>query len=194
MSLRKNSKLIGLHAFLSPSTYYWLDYDEDKLRASYFNKQQSRRGDELHTYAQQAIKLNVRQADNGTTLSDYINDAIGFRMTPEFPLFYTEDCFGTTDAISFREERWPTGKHQTLRISDLKTGLIPAEMKQLLIYAAIFFFEYGVSPRDVKVILRIYQNDQIEELIPDASDLLMIMSRVKAQAALIAYLRAEEED
>jgi hypothetical protein len=185
MSLRKNSKLIGLHAFLSPSTYHWLDYDEDKLRASYFNKQQSRLGDQLHAYAQQAIELNVKQADNGTTLSSYINDAIGFRMTPEFPLYYSDDCFGTTDAICFR--------NNILRIHDLKTGLIPANMKQLLIYAAIFCFEYKYTPREIKVILRIYQNDDIEELIPTPSELVMIMSRLKTQAELIAHLRAEED-
>lgn len=193
MSLKKNSRLIGLHAFLSPSTYRWLDMDEDKLRASYFNKQQARLGDQLHEYAQKAIELKVKQADNGSTLSTYINDAIGFRMTPEFPLYYSDDCFGTTDAISFREERWKVeGLINTLRISDLKTGLIEADMKQLLIYAAIFCFEYKFNPRDIKIVLRIYQNDAIVELIPDSSDIVMIMSKIRAQAALIAFLREED--
>lgn len=192
MSLKKNTRLIGLHAFLSPSTYRWLDYDEDKLRASYFNKQQARLGDELHAYAQKAIELKVKQADNGTTLSTYINDAIGFRMTPEFPLYYSDDCFGTTDAIGFRQERWADGTFFTLRISDLKTGLIAAEMKQLLIYAGIFCHEYKYNPRDLKIVLRIYQNDAIEELIPDPSEVLMIMSRIKSQATLIARLREED--
>lgn len=192
MSLKKNSRLIGLHAFLSPSTYHWLDKNEDELRSSYFNKQQARLGDQLHEYAQRAIELRVKQADNGSTLSNYINDAIGFRMTPEFPLYYSDDCFGTTDAISFREERWPEGKFLTLRVSDLKTGLIPANMKQLLIYAAIFCFEYKFNPRDIKIVLRIYQNDAIEELLPDPSELVIIMSKIKAQAALIAFLREED--
>ena len=192
MSLKKNTRLIGLHAFLSPSNYHWLDYDEDKLRASYFNKQQARLGDELHAYAQKAIELKVTQADNGSTLSTYINDAIGFRMTPEFPLYYSDDCFGTTDAISFREERWPEGRRLTLRISDLKTGLIAANIKQLLIYAAIFCFEYRCAPRDIKIVLRIYQNDSIEELIAEPSEIMMVMSRIKAQAELIAFLRQED--
>lgn len=192
MSLKKNTRLIGLHAFLSPSNYSWLDYDPDKLRSSYFNKQQARLGDQLHEYAQKAIELKVMQADNGSTLSSYINDAIGFRMNPEFPLYYTDDCFGTTDAISFREERWPEGSRFTLRISDLKTGLIAANMKQLLIYAAIFCFEYRYNPRDIKIVLRIYQNDAIEELIPDPSDIVIVMSKVRAQAAEIARLREED--
>lgn len=192
MSLKKNSRLIGLHSFLSPSTYHWLDYDEDKLRTAYFNKQQARLGDQLHEYAQKAIELKVKQADNGSTLSSYINDAIGFRMTPEFPLCYSEDCFGTTDAISFREERWIDGMFFTLRISDLKTGRIAADMKQLLIYAAIFCFEYKYAPKDIRIVLRIYQNDAIEELIPKASELMIIMSKIKAQASLIAFLREED--
>lgn len=60
----------------------------------------------------------------------YVNDAIGFKMTPEQPLFYSENCFGTADAISYR--------NKLLRIHDLKTGLIPAHMEQLMIYAALF--------------------------------------------------------
>jgi hypothetical protein len=189
MSLRKNTRLIGQHAFLSPSNYHWLDYDEEKLRRVYFQKQQAARGDKLHTFAQQAIELGVRQADNGTTLSTYINHAIGFRMTPEVPLYYSDDCFGTADACGFREEKH-TGF--TLRISDLKTGISPADMKQLKIYAALFCFEYEFSPNKLHIILRIYQNDIIEELIADPADIIMVMSRIKTQAALVAYLREED--
>lgn len=184
MSFNKNSRLVGQHAFLSPSTYHWLDYDEDKLRATYFNKQQTKRGDELHAYAQRAIDLRIKQADNGTTLSMYINDAIGFRMEAEVPLYYSDDCFGTADAVGFRDN--------TLRVSDLKNGVTPANMKQLMIYAAIFCFEYGYVPKDIRIILRIYQNDAIEELVADPADIFMVMSRIKTQAALIAYLREED--
>jgi len=163
-----------------------LDYDEEKLRRVYFQKQQARLGDEYHVYAQRAIDLRIKQADNGTTLSDYINDAIGFRMEAEIPLFYSIDCFGTCDAIGFRDN--------VLRISDLKTGVTPANMKQLLIYAGIFFHEYAqlVAPKDVRVILRIYQNDAIEELQPDFTEILSVMSRIKAQAELVAFLREED--
>lgn len=190
MSLNKNTRLVGHHAFLSPSTYHWLDYDEDKLRAHWFNKKQTDRGDKLHAYAQQAIDLGVKQADNGTTLSMYINDAIGFRMKPELPLYYSDDCFGTADALGIREER----KEIVLRISDLKTGVTPASMKQVLIYAGIFFHEYNTlfKPHQVRTILRIYQNDLIDEFEPDPAELLLVMDRIKTQAALIAYLREED--
>lgn len=184
MSFNANTRIIGKHAFLSPSNYYWLDYDEEKLRATFFSKQQAALGDKLHAFAQQAIELKVRQADNGTTLSMYINDAIGFRMEAEVPLYYSDECFGTADSCGFR--------NNTLRISDLKTGVTPADMKQLLIYAAIFCWEYNINPREIKIILRIYQNDAIEELVPDASEILVVMSKVKTQAALVAYMREED--
>lgn len=190
MSLNKNSRLVGQHAFLSPSTYHWLDYDEDKLRRTFYQRQQAARGDKLHAFAQQAIELGVRQADNGTTLSSYINDAIGFRMEPEIALFYTVDCFGTCDAIGIREEK---GRF-VLRIHDLKTGVSPADMKQLMIYTGIFFFEYAelFDPREVHVILRIYQNDTIQQYEPDPTEILTVMSKIKTQAQLVAYLREED--
>lgn len=184
MSLRKNTKIIGQHAFLSPSSYHWLEYDEEKLRRVWFQRQQAIRGDKLHQFAQQAIELGVRQADNGTTLSMYINDAIGFRMEAEVPLYYSDDCFGTADAACFRDH--------TLRIHDLKTGVTPADMKQLKIYAAIFCLDYKINPRDITIILRIYQNDAIEELIADHADILMVMSTIKTLSALVAYLREED--
>jgi len=190
VNLNRNSKLIGQHAFLSPSNYHWLDYDEEKLRASYFNKQQAAMGDKLHQYAQMAIDLRQKQPDNNTTMSMYVNDAIGFRMQAEVPLFYSVDCFGTADALGIRQER----TQWILRVSDLKTGVSPASMKQPLIYAGIFFHEYGevFKPQDVKVILRIYQNDQVQEFEPDTADIQMVMSRIKTQAALVAYLREED--
>lgn len=192
MSFKKNSKFIGQHALLSPSNYHWLEYDEDKLRRWYFQKQQAVRGDKLHAYAQQAIELGQRQPDNGTTVATYINDAIGHRMTPEVPLYYSDDCFGTADALGFREERWHSVLINTLRVSDLKTGINPAEMKQLKIYAAIFCFEYGLSPLEICIVLRIYQNDAIEELIADEAEILTVMERIKTQAEIVAYLREED--
>lgn len=184
MSFNKNTRIIGQHAFLSPSNYHWLDYDEEKLRRVFFQKQQAKRGDELHAYAQRAIDLRIKQAENATTLSMYINDAIGFRMTAEVPLYYSDECFGTADAVGFRDD--------TLRISDLKTGITPADMKQLKIYAGIFCFEYAYNPNDITIILRIYQNDAVDELIADPADILLVMSRIKAQSQLIAFLREED--
>jgi hypothetical protein len=105
-------------------------------------------------------------------------------MTSEVPLFYSDDCFGTADALGFRSN--------TLRISDLKTGITEASMQQLKIYAALFCFEYEFPPDTIDIVLRIYQNNAIEELIIDPADLYMVMDRIKTQAKLIQYLREEE--
>ena len=193
MNLNRNTKLIGQHAFLSPSNYHWLDYDEDKLTRVFFQKQQAALGDRLHQYAQMAIELKQKQPDNGTTMSRYVNDAIGFRMQAEQPLFYSVDCFGTADALGIRQERQENDRW-VLRVSDLKTGTSATSMKQPLIYAGIFFFEYGelFKPQDVKVVLRIYQNDQVEEWIPDLGDIVGVMSTIRTQAARVAYLREED--
>lgn len=67
------------------------------------------------------------------TLNAYVNDAIGYKMIPEQILFYSDNCFGTADAIVFR--------NGLLRIHDLKTGVIPAHMEQLEVYAALFCLE-----------------------------------------------------
>ena len=98
----------------------------------------------------------------------YINDGVGYKMTTEQPLIYSERIYGTTDAISFREN--------FLRIHDLKTGDKPAHIEQLYIYAALFCLEYGKTygfkPRDLSYECRIYQWDgvTIENPTPDIID------------------------
>ena len=69
-------------------------------------------------------------------------------MTPEQILFYSDNCFGTADAIAFRGD--------LLRIHDLKTGAIPAHMEQLEVYAALFCLEYKIKPADIRMELRLY--------------------------------------
>lgn len=184
MSLKKNTRPIAQHAFLSPSSYHWINDNEDELKRRYYQKQQAVRGDKLHALAHQAIELGVKQAENGTTLSMYVNDAIGFRMESEVQLYYTEDCYGTTDTACFRDN--------VLRIHDLKTGTIVASMMQLKIYAAIFCLQYGMSPLNIEIRLRIYQNDDITEEIADPAEMLMIISQIKAAAYMIARLREED--
>jgi hypothetical protein len=186
MSLNKHTRLIGQHAFLSPSSYHWLDDDEDKLRRRYLSKQQARIGDQRHELAMDLITQRVKLPDNGTTLSMYVNDAIGYRLTPEQHLYYSDECFGKADAVGFR--------NNTLRIFDLKTGLTPADMRQLLIYAGIFCFEYGQNPDQIDIVLRIYQNDAIQEMIADSAEVFMVMDRIKTQSAVIEWMRKVEED
>ena len=184
MSFNRNTNIIGQHAFLSPSTHSWINYDEEKMRRVYFEKQQARLGDKYHAYAQQAIELKLRQPDSNTTVAMYVNDAIGFRMEAEVPLYYSPVCFGTTDAICFRDN--------VLRIHDLKTGKHPADMMQLKIYAALFCHEYKYSPASIRIILRIYQNDERVEEETDPSEILWIMDRIETLSELVTYLREED--
>src|SRR5690349_5801605 len=117
MIFYRHSELEGRHAFLSPSKPAWMNYDLDKLDKTYTTSQAARRGDELHALAHDLIRLGVKLPGKRTTLNLYVNDAIGYRMTPEVALKYSENAFGRADAISFRKNK--------LRIHDLKTGVNP---------------------------------------------------------------------
>lgn len=170
MNFNKHFNLEGKHAFLSASKYHWLNYDEEKLISAYQNNLAVQRGTELHDFARKAIELGIKLPKSKKTLNMYINDAIGFKMTPEQPLYYSNNCFGTADAISFRND--------FLRIHDLKSGATPAHMEQLMIYAALFCLEYSVDPNQIDIELRIYQSDDVIIFNPEASDILAIMDKI----------------
>ena len=123
-----------------------------------------------------AIDLGITQKKTKQTLNMYINYAIGFRMTPEQVLYFSEYCFGTTDAISFRHER---DNGDTLRIHDLKSGEIPAKMDQLRIYTALFCLEYDIKPGDIFIEQRIYQFNDILTENPTPEDILPIMDKIQ---------------
>lgn len=184
MIFNDHSKLAGLHAFLSASKYHWVNYDEDKLSRMYAMATAAQRGTELHDFAHRAIRLGQRLQGNKTTMAMYVNDAIGFRMTPEVMLFYSVNAFGTADAISFSRNK--------LRIHDLKTGESKTSMTQLMIYVAFFCLEYDVKPAMIDIKLRIYQNNDFEELTPDVDDIMHIMETIKRFDNLINEWRMEE--
>lgn len=170
MNFNRHSHLGGLHAFLSPSKISWINYDEEKLNLSYTRYQAVQRGVELHALADDCIRLGVKLPKSKKTLNLYVNDAIGYRMTTEQPLYYSENCFGTADAISFRQN--------ILRIHDLKTGITPGNIHQLEIYAALFCLEYDVKPQTIKIELRIYQDDQVLVHEAHPEDILYIMEKI----------------
>ena len=170
MNFNNHSKLEGQHAFLGASKYHWINYNENKIAESYGNFLAAQKGTTLHEFAAQCIRLGQKLPRSQRTLNMYVNDAIGFRMVPEQILFYSENCFGTTDAISFRDG--------FLRIHDYKSGLIPAHMEQLEIYAALFCLEYNHKPADLKMELRIYQSDEILYHNPTSEDILPIMNKI----------------
>jgi len=184
MNFNKHLNLEGQHAFLGASKYHWVNYDETKLIESYSKFTAAQRGIVLHDFAAQCIRFGQKLPKSRKTLNMYVNDAIGFRMTVEQPLFYSENCFGTADAICFR--------NGLLRIHDYKSGVTPAYMRQLEIYAALFCLEYRVKPSDIDIELRIYQSDEILHHKPTAEDIVPIMDKIITFDKLITKIRAEE--
>lgn len=188
MNFNKHFNLEGRHAFLGASKYSWLNYDDSKLRESYLNQQARYYGTQLHEFASQCIKLGQRLPASHKTLNMFVNDAIGYRMKSEQILYFSDNCFGTADAISFQE------RNKKLRIFDLKTGVTPASMKQLYIYTALFFLEYGFDPYKVSTELRIYQLDDVNIEEPETTDILQIMQQIKDFDAIIRELKEEEPE
>lgn len=182
MRFNNHWKVEGKHAFLGASKYHWIRYDLDKMRRIWENKFKSEEGTRKHALAAFCIRERVRLEDNGSTLSTYVNDAIGFRMTPEQVLFYNDDCFGTADAICFRQG--------ILRVHDLKTGIHPGSPDQIMIYFALFCLEYEINPYDIEMIGRIYQSDEILEFIGEPDVVTNIMNTVKEFTKEIDTMRA----
>lgn len=170
MLFNPHSRLVGQHAFLSASKYHWTNYDEDKLDRAYIRMLAAKRGDELHAFAHNAIRLGIRLPETPSTLNLYVNDCIGYRMSSEQILYYSDNCFGTADAIGFRQN--------TLRIYDLKTGVTPTSSRQLEVYAALFCLEYRYRPFDIEIELRIYQSDEVRSYVGDPDSIVHIMDRI----------------
>lgn len=163
-------RLEGAHAFLAPSKYAWVGYDEEKLEGVYSTWKLSQLGTELHELAANLIDLRVKLPKNTKTLNMYVNDGIGYRMHTEVCFFYSFNCFGTADTALF--------SNNLLRIHDYKSGKTLASMQQLRIYAALFCLEYSYSPRDIDIELRIYQLDQVMIEVPEPEDILYIMDKI----------------
>ena len=184
MNFKKHSSLEGKHAFLGASKYHWINYDDDKLIESYSKFQATLNGTILHDFACQCITLGQKLPKSQKTLNMYVNDAIGFKMKPEQVLYYSDNCFGTADAIVFR--------NNLLRIHDLKTGVTRAHMEQLEIYAALFCLEYMVKPETIEMELRLYQNDEVIYHNPDPKDIRAIMNHIVHLDQLLSDFEAEE--
>ena len=184
MNFLKHSNLEGQHAFLGASKYHWINYDPEKVAASYRNYLATLKGTELHDFAARCIKLGQKLPKSKKTLNMYVNDAIGYRMTPEQVLYYSDNCFGTADSISFKDG--------LLRIHDLKTGVTPAHMEQLEIYAALFCLEYKIKPADIDIELRIYQSDDIMIFNPTVEDIVPIMDKIITSDKIISKIKTEE--
>ena len=91
MNFNRHSNLEGQHAFLGASKYHWIFYDEAKV-AEYFKRSlAAQKGTELHAFAAQCIRLRQKLPKTRKTLNMYVNDAIGYRMTPEQILYFSQN-------------------------------------------------------------------------------------------------------
>lgn len=184
MRFRKHSHLEGQHAFLSPSQYHWINYDEDKLRFRYKTLKAALEGIEQHRYAAICIEERIVQDDETTTVGLYINQCIQYRMKSEMVLFYSPNSFGTVDAIAYR--------YRILRISDLKTGVSRTSEWQLYVYAALFCLEYGMDPFSMRGIeLRIYQDGSCRPYIGNPAVIKDIMDKIEKFDGILNDLREE---
>lgn len=184
MNFVKHSDLEGQHAFLGASKYHWINYDEAKVAEYYTNLLAKEKGTKLHEFAAQCIRLGQKLPRSKKTLNMYVNDAIGYKMSPEVVLYYSENCFGTADAICFRD--------RLLRIHDYKSGVIPAHMEQLLIYTALFCLEYRMKPSEFDTELRIYQSDEILYHNPTPDEITPIIDKIIKFDKIISRIRLEE--
>lgn len=187
MNFIKHTNLEGLHAPFSASSSAWLRYDDNKALEVYRNKQAAAIGSKLHAWAKDTIDLGIKQPRSKKTLYSYVNDAIGFKMSTEVVLFYSDYFFGTADAISFR--------NNMLRIHDLKTGesgKIESHIEQLEVYAALFCLEYRVKPCDIDIELRLYKQDEVLVHHPTPEDIVPIMDKIIHLNKILEQVNAEE--
>lgn len=180
MNFNDHSSLQGMHALLSPSKYHWIRYDDEKIAQYFINHMAVERGVRLHAYAEESINLGQKLPRSKKTLNMYVNDSIGYKMNPEQILYYSPYCFGTADSILFEKN--------LLRIHDLKTGVTPAHVEQLEVYAALFCLEYNKKPKNIDMDLRIYQNDDVIYHEPDPTDVSNIMERIVSGDKIINSL------
>lgn len=201
----------GAHAILSPSKYSWTNYDsKDKLFNLVCSSYAQEIGTLLHELASTAIKYRVKipkiaakpiillyllshniprgiidankYVDN---FCAYVNDAIGFDMTPEQPLMYSRNAFGTADAIRFNE------KKMHLRIHDYKSGVTKPCLRQLELYAAYFCLEYHIKPKDLTFELRIYWENEVIVGHPTAADIVPLIDKTIDYDNFISSLKGE---
>lgn len=170
MRFNTHSEISGRHAFLSPSKSAWLRYDETQLTMRFHSWKAARRGSDLHDLAHEAIRLGIYLSDAHESLATYVRDALEFNMSCEVSLFYSDNCFGHADTLSF--------DGTLLRIHDLKTGVTPSKMEQLKVYVALFCLEYDVDPSKIEIEIRIYQREDLLIENPKPEEIIDIMSTI----------------
>lgn len=201
MIFNRHSELEGRHAILSASSWRWLnDEDTDSLTKRICSQYATEIGTILHAVAYKHIKhrIKINKYDKKNVMLEllskgipgfvidsinfdamfenfmiYVNDGIGFKMEPEVVLRYSNNFFGTADTITYLEDS------RFLRIHDYKSGVTPAHMEQLKIYAALFCLEYRTKPSFLSGIeLRIYQNNEVIFHNPEPEEISIVIDKI----------------
>ena len=192
-------ELIGKHALLGASKHSWLNYETDeKIVQAYVNSFAAPLGTAVHEFARNRIEERIRiEDDKGSrdallihlidskiplhafdlesvfvNMMPYVNDAIGFKMTPEVLLYYSDNAFGWADSINY--------SRNTLRIHDLKTGSGPVSMDQLMVYAGFFYLQHKreANLQKSKTELRIYKNQEVVVHTPTNHQIAAVMDKI----------------
>lgn len=213
MNFNRHFQQEGKHAILSASSWRWLNDDDDSLIKRLCSQYAQTIGTILHGIAYKHIKysIKVNKYDKKNVMLEllandvpgiifdvldfdrmfenlmvYVNDSIGFRMHPEVVLYYTDNFFGTADAISYNENQ------RILRIHDYKSGVIPAHIEQLEIYAALFCLEYRIKPSEIaETELRIYQSNEVLCHNPDPDEIKAVIDRIVYLDKFLNQIRQE---
>jgi hypothetical protein len=75
----------------------------------------------------------------------------------------------------------------------LKTGVTATSQKQLEVYAAIFCLEYGMSPFEIEIELRIYQREDIRIFHPPPELIADIMEKIVYFDEHIEHIRSTSD-
>ena len=207
MEWNDHSKLKGSHALLSASQYSWLRYSDEQLYERYVASYAQILGTCLHELACDLITEKIKLAKNDKhlilhhlaknhiprnvfdmdfifpNLVSYVNDAIGYRMDAEKILYFSDNAYGTADAICFR--------NNFLRVHDYKSGKGTVKMDQLYIYVALFCLEYNIKPGEIEIETRLYHANEILIDNPTAEDILPIMDLIVMNDKFLSKIRAE---
>lgn len=212
MTFTKHSDKAGKHAMLSASTWRWINDSPNELVKRLAGQYATVIGTHLHEIAARHIKFSIKMnkydrknvllelLSNGVppmildvinfdlmfeNLMLYVNECIGFKMTPEVVLMYSDNMWGTTDAIHFDE------RARFLRIHDYKSGFGPVHIEQTIIYAALFCLEYNVNPEDIESELRIYQANNVLYHNPAPEEIRGAMDQIVMADRILQDLKRE---
>lgn len=212
MIFRRHSELEGKHAILSASSWRWINDDPEALTKRLCSQYLAPIGTILHDIARKHIKHRIKLnkydkknimlelVEQGVpefvidainldfmydNLMRYVNDCIAFKMTPEVVLRFSNNFFGTADAIKYDEET------RFLRIHDYKSGTTPAHMEQLMIYVALFCLEYAIKPSGIQCELRIYQGEEPTIYEPAPEEITQIIETIITFDNFMTKLREE---